>query len=64
MTRTEQRRVAIVDDDAAVRDSLRLLLEIIGYHVETFASGAEFLSVRPETSASHLSQLSAVDKSA
>ena len=49
MTGTEQRRVAIVDDDAAVRDSLRLLLEIIGYPVETFASGAEFLSVRPET---------------
>jgi two-component system response regulator FixJ len=35
--------VAIVDDDAAVRDSLRFLLEIIGYSVETFASAAEFL---------------------
>ena len=35
--------VAIVDDDAAVRDLLRFLLEIIGYSVETFASAAEFL---------------------
>ena len=35
--------IAIVDDDAAVRDSLRFLLEIIGYSVETFASAAEFL---------------------
>ena len=43
MTGAEQRRVAIVDDDAAVRDSLRFLLEVIGHPVETFASAAEFL---------------------
>ena len=43
MTEVEQRRVAIVDDDRAVRDSLRFLLEIIGHPVETFASAAEFL---------------------
>jgi CheY-like chemotaxis protein len=36
--------VAVVDDDAAVRDSLRLLLGTIGYSAETFASAAEFLN--------------------
>jgi FixJ family two-component response regulator len=35
--------VAIVDDDEAVRHSLRFLLEVIGHKVETFASAAEFL---------------------
>ena len=43
MTEAERRTVAIVDDDHAVRDSLRFLLEVIGYAVETFASAAEFL---------------------
>ena len=38
-----QPTVAIVDDDAAVRDSLRFLLEVIGHPTETFASAAEFL---------------------
>jgi two-component system, LuxR family, response regulator FixJ len=44
MTKVEQQKVAIVDDDVAVRDSLRFLLEVIGHPVETFASGAEFLN--------------------
>jgi two-component system response regulator FixJ len=35
--------VAVVDDDDAVRDSLRFLLEIAGHVVETFASAGEFL---------------------
>ena len=39
--------VAVVDDDDAVRDSLRFLLEIAGYAVATFASGAEFLKDAP-----------------
>jgi two-component system, LuxR family, response regulator FixJ len=39
-----QRAVAIVDDDDAVRDSLRFWLEIVGHTVETFASAAEFLT--------------------
>ena len=43
MTGTEQHTVAIIDDDDAVRDSLRLLLEVIGHTAETFASAAEFL---------------------
>jgi hypothetical protein len=44
MTEVAQRWVAIVDDDLAVRDSLRFLLEIIGHPVETYASAAEFLN--------------------
>ena len=43
MTEAERRTVAIVDDDHAVRDSLRFLLEVIGYTVELFASAADFL---------------------
>ena len=43
MTEVECRTVAVVDDDQAVRDSLRFLLEVIGYTVEIFASAAEFL---------------------
>jgi two-component system, LuxR family, response regulator FixJ len=44
MIETGQQAVAIVDDDDAVRDSLRFLLEIIGHTVETFASAADFLT--------------------
>jgi len=33
----------VVDDDAAVRDSLRLLLQSIGLNAETYSSAAEFL---------------------
>jgi hypothetical protein len=32
MTKAERRAVAIVDDDYAVRDSLRFLLQIVGYN--------------------------------
>jgi len=35
--------VYVVDDDGAVRDSLRLLLKSVGLSCETFESGAEFL---------------------
>lgn len=35
----DQEPVAVVDDDAAVRDSFRFLLESIDCPVETFASG-------------------------
>lgn len=42
MTKTEQ-RIAIVDDDLAVRDSLRFLTEAAKFPVETFASAEEFL---------------------
>jgi two-component system, LuxR family, response regulator FixJ len=43
MGRDSRGKIAVIDDDAAVRDSLRLLLEIVGYPVETFESAAEFL---------------------
>jgi two-component system, LuxR family, response regulator FixJ len=36
--------ILIVDDDAAVRDSLRCLLECEGYETREFASGREYLS--------------------
>jgi two-component system response regulator FixJ len=35
--------VAVVDDDEAVRESLRFLLETAGFRVETFGSAAQFL---------------------
>lgn len=41
--------VHIVDDDAAVRDSLSLLLSVRGYRTASFASAEDFLAaVRPE----------------
>lgn len=40
------RRVAVIDDDAAVLHSLRFLLEVAGYEVTTFASAAAFLAHR------------------
>ena len=43
MTKAEPAVIGIVDDDHAVRESLRFLLEIAGHAVETFASAAEFL---------------------
>jgi two-component system response regulator FixJ len=36
--------ILIVDDDAAVRDSLRSLLQCKGYETREFASGREFLA--------------------
>jgi two-component system, LuxR family, response regulator FixJ len=41
------RLVAVVDDDDAVRDSLRFLLEIAGHSVATYGSAAEFLLEAP-----------------
>jgi two-component system, LuxR family, response regulator FixJ len=35
--------VAVVDDDAAVRNSLKFALELEGFAVRTYASGAELL---------------------
>lgn len=43
MTEAGRRTIAIVDDDYAVRDSLRFLLDVAGYSAEVFASAAEFL---------------------
>ena len=36
--------VAVVDDDGAVRDSLRFLLETVGFVVMTFDSACDFLA--------------------
>ena len=47
MTEANQRQVAIIDDDDAVRNSLRFLLEVVGYAVSGFASAAEFLKAKP-----------------
>ncbi len=38
--------VAIVDDDPAVLDSLRFLLEVSGHEVAVYASGRQFLADR------------------
>ena len=35
--------IAVVDDDRAVRDSLRFLLETVGHKVETFVGATDFL---------------------
>lgn len=40
--------VHIVDDDAAVRDSLRVLLEASGFTVRAHEDAAEFLAMAPE----------------
>jgi len=39
--------VYVIDDDAAVRDSICLLLETTGFTVCSYASGAEFLREAP-----------------
>lgn len=41
------RLVAVVDDDDAVRDSLRFLLEIAGHSVAAYGSAAQFLDEAP-----------------
>ena len=41
-----QATVFVVDDDAAVRDALTLLLESAGYGVETFSDPQSFLAAR------------------
>jgi two-component system, LuxR family, response regulator FixJ len=39
-----EQTIFIVDDDAAVRESLRMMLEVAGYKVRDFASAQSFLS--------------------
>jgi two-component system response regulator FixJ len=43
----DDRYVYIVDDDDAVRDSLSVLLEAIGYRVRTFGLARDFLDMAP-----------------
>jgi two-component system response regulator FixJ len=42
------RFVAIVDDDTAVRNSLKFLMETSGYEVMAYTSGTAFLADRTE----------------
>ena len=44
MSEVERQTIAVVDDDDAVRDSLRFFLETLDHAVVTFASGHEFLA--------------------
>jgi FixJ family two-component response regulator len=39
----ERAKVAVVDDDHDVRESLRFLLEVLGHAVEVYESAAKFL---------------------
>jgi two-component system, LuxR family, response regulator FixJ len=41
----EEPTVSLIDDDAAVRDALGVLLMGSGFHVEAYASGARFLEI-------------------
>ena len=41
----DQNTIYIVDDDAAVRDSLGALLEAVGWTVQSYGSGRAFLEV-------------------
>ena len=47
MQNGSHRRVAVVDDDDAVRDSLQFLLETAGIPVFAYASAAQFLREAP-----------------
>ncbi|RKP50354.1 oxygen response regulator transcription factor FixJ [Pararobbsia silviterrae] len=48
---TTAETVFVVDDDEAVRDSLRWLLEANGYRVQTYASAEQFLDAYPSAAA-------------
>ena len=37
-------KIAIVDDDNAVREAMKLLMRSLGYHASTFGSADEFLN--------------------
>ena len=43
----ENPTIFVVDDDTAVQDSLRVLLESANHTVKTFGSGLEFLEADP-----------------
>jgi two-component system, LuxR family, response regulator FixJ len=45
---SQSRTIAVVDDDAAVCDSTRFLLEANNLDVQTYLSGADFLRENPD----------------
>jgi two-component system, LuxR family, response regulator FixJ len=47
MDKISHRQVAVVDDDEAVRESLRFLLEIAGHSVVAYSSAGQFLNEAP-----------------
>jgi FixJ family two-component response regulator len=61
--------VAVVDDDPAVLDSLRFLLEIFGHRVLTYSSAMEYLQDRTEQPAclildQHMPQITGLELTA
>lgn len=59
-------KVYIVDDDDAVRDSLRLLLESLDFDVDDYGSAEDFLAHEPDSNAClvldlHMPTMSGID---
>ena len=48
VTNPDSRVVAVVDDDDAVCESTRFLLESFGFEVSTYSSGADFTREDPD----------------
>jgi two-component system, LuxR family, response regulator FixJ len=48
VTNLDGRVIAVVDDDAAVCESARFLLESFGFEVSTYSSGADFTREDPD----------------
>lgn len=46
MSEASKPRIAVVDDDQGILDSLRFLLEVHDHPVQTFGSAAEFLEAK------------------
>ena len=45
---SKNKMIAVIDDDAGIRQSLERLLHLVGYTVRTFASSGEFLDALPK----------------
>ena len=45
---SKNKKIAVIDDDASVRQSLERLLNLVGYSVRTFAGAPEFLAAIAE----------------
>jgi FixJ family two-component response regulator len=69
MTGSHLGAIAVVDDDPAVRDSLKFLLELAGHTVDTYDSAVAFLADRPLQPAclildQHMPQVTGLDLAA
>ena len=47
MVENRSREVAVVDDDAAVLDSMQFMLELAGFQVATYGSAVSYLASAP-----------------